>query len=742
MTDATGSGPDPLNTSGVHAAVNGSALLSPDREIIGKHLYALFPHSLVKDYPDCWIEIATASKATEWKPVTARHFSPFDLPKVINYVEKQNRRGVNIYVGPSLRQGKTGTSGRSTDANFLASQYSWADFDGAGDFERVSGILKANSLQNAMLVVTGRVPHTRAHPYFEIASKIVDGAQMRSVNAALKSLLGTDDVEDPCRLMRLAGTVSYPSEDKIARGYTAEMVTLHIRQNAASYTVHHLLGLAGVTADDPFTDFANRTKRGRSDNELIATLEVSRVKGKWHNSLRDAIAVMIGRDWSDLQIRLACAPYCERGADDPDLDELIDGARKKWDKPDEEQPVQGADDQGGAAPASDTLPPQSLADVHAVFNKWLGAEYDLDAATAVMAAAASERLPGDPLWLLIVAGSGGAKTETVQALAGAGAYITSTISSEGALLSATPVRQKTKKATGGLLRKIGDRGTLVIKDFTSILSADRNLRGTVLAALREIYDGRWERNVGSDGGQTLTWTGRIVVVAAVTTAWDAAHAVVASMGDRFALLRLRTNAEGRKAAGTGAVNNTGGEIAMRKELAGAVGGLIAHMKTEPYELNEDEVEKIVKVADLVTVARSAVERDFRGDIEFAHDPEAPTRFAKQLVQLMRGAIAIGVEPVEAMRLVQRCACDSIPPLRRDILLDLAEHPGSRVSDIRKRISQPRNTVRRGCECLHMLRVLTCEETEEDDRNGKKQTVWCYGLADEFDRETLQSMTTR
>jgi len=39
----------------------------------------------------------------------------------------------------------------------------------------------------------------------------------------------------------------------------------------------------------------------------------------------------------------------------------------------------------------------------------------------------------------------------------------------------------------------------------------------MLAALREVYDGRWERNVGTDGGQTLTWTGRIAVVGAVTT---------------------------------------------------------------------------------------------------------------------------------------------------------------------------------------------------------------------------------
>jgi hypothetical protein len=148
-------------------------------------------------------------------------------------------------------------------------------------------------------------------------------------------------------------------------------------------------------------------------------------------------------------------------------------------------------DKVSAAPAQQ--PKRTLAEVHATFKKWLGEEFDLDAVDAAIAAAASERLPGDPLWLLIIAGPGGAKTETVQALSGAGAYVTSTIASEGALLSATPRRERYKNATGGLLRKIGDHGVLVVKDFTSILSADRNTRASVLAAIREIYDGRWEK---------------------------------------------------------------------------------------------------------------------------------------------------------------------------------------------------------------------------------------------------------
>src|SRR5262249_13632640 len=142
-----------------------------------------------------------------------------------------------------------------------------------------------------------------------------------------------------------------------------------------------------------------------------------------------------------------------------------------------------------------------------------------------------------------------------------------------------------KGSTGGLLRRIGDRGVLVIKDLTSLLSADRNIRAAVLAALREIYDGRWERNVGTDGGQTLTWTGRLAVVGAVTRAWDGAHAVISVMGDRFVIVRSDSTA-GRHKAGTKAIKNTGRETDMRAELAAAVGGLIGSIdvgKSEPIE---------------------------------------------------------------------------------------------------------------------------------------------------------------
>ena len=281
---------------------------------------------------------------------------------------------------------------------------------------------------------------------------------------------------------------------------------------------------------------------------------------------------------------------------------------------------------------------------------------------------------------------------------------------------------------------------LVIKDVTSILSADRNTRATVLAAIREIYDGHWERNVGTDGGQTLTWKGRIVIVGAVTTAWDTAHAVVAAMGDRF-VADPRRQQHGRIAAGTQAIRNTGSEVQMREELAAAVGGLVAHASTDDVPMSDDESMQLVKAADIVTMARTAVERDYQGDVIDAHAPEMPTRFAKQLAQMLRGGVAIGMTREDAMRLAIRCARDSIPPLRREILLDVAANPEARPGEVRARIDKPWRTTQREMEALHMLSLLKCDEeqVERVDNEGKKKTIWRYSLADEFDRGTLLAM---
>ncbi|BBY89301.1 hypothetical protein MTOK_50830 [Mycolicibacterium tokaiense] len=62
---------------------------------------------------------------------------------------------------------------------------------------------------------------------------------------------------------------------------------------------------------------------------------------------------------------------------------------------------------------------QHLTALNSTFTKWLGVDYDLDAIHLTLAAAAIAQHDGDPLWVLVVAGSGAGKTEsTVTPLAG------------------------------------------------------------------------------------------------------------------------------------------------------------------------------------------------------------------------------------------------------------------------------------------------------------------------------------
>jgi hypothetical protein len=64
----------------------------------------------------------------------------------------------------------------------------------------------------------------------------------------------------------------------------------------------------------------------------------------------------------------------------------------------------------------------------------------------------------------------------------------------------------------------------------------------------------------------------------------------------------------------------------------------------------------------------------------AHAPEMPTRFAKQLVQVMRGGLALAMTRREALALAVRCARDSVPQLRLAVLDDLRDHGSSQAGE--------------------------------------------------------------
>jgi hypothetical protein len=276
---------------------------------------------------------------------------------------------------------------------------------------------------------------------------------------------------------------------------------------------------------------------------------------------------------------------------------------------------------------------------------------------------------------------------------------------EGGLLSGTPKKEKARDATGGLLREIGDFGVVLLKDFTSTLSMAHETRTTTLAALREVYDGRWTRQVGIDGGRTLSWEGKLGLIAGCTQTIDSHHSVMSAMGQRFLFYRMNDVDEFKLAMA--ALGQSNAEAQMRNELREAMRRFFEDIGTGQPDLTEGAKERIAALATLTARARSSVERDSRSrEIELIPQAESPARLSKQLGMLLQGMLVIGVKEADAWKVLTHVALDCVPSLRRSVFEVLRVAKCEMDTDgVAEKVSYPVQTTRRALEDLEAHRLL-------------------------------------
>jgi hypothetical protein len=353
----------------------------------------------------------------------------------------------------------------------------------------------------------------------------------------------------------------------------------------------------------------------------------------------------------------------------------------------------------------------ALADVLDAFRQWLYLP-DPGALNITLAAVAANRMSGDPVWLLLVAASSSGKTEILVALNDLDEVTPAATLTEAALLSGVPRKERASGATGGLLRKVGDYGILTLKDFGSVLSMPHATRAQTLAALRECFDGAWDRPVGTDGGRVLSWRGKLGLIAGVTTVVDRHHAVMDSLGSRFAFYRV--DVDERAAQTRRALAHRRGAREMRAELRDAVNSLFAGIAVPDSDsLSDTDRERLVMLADFVTMARSPVERDtYSREIELVPDPEAPARFALMLASLLEGLYTIGLDRDGSWRLITKVAFDSMPAQRRQVIAMLAEVETTTTKAAGIALGLPTTTVLRVLEDLAAHHLVLREEGEK------------------------------
>jgi hypothetical protein len=385
--------------------------------------------------------------------------------------------------------------------------------------------------------------------------------------------------------------------------------------------------------------------------------------------------------------------WVKAGGDRAALDALIE----------QEAPTPKSHKGNGATPPA--LEPWPIERVLKVFEHWL----ILPSRTpvyAVLGTVAANLLPGDAVWLGLVAPPSSAKTEILNSIATLPYVYQAATVTPAALLSGVPKKQHHKTAVGGLLRQIGEFGIISLKDFGSILSMRPESKAEVLAALREVYDGAWTRLLGTDGGRTLAWQGKVGLIFGCTGVIDSHYSVIGAMGDRFLLSRL---VPGKGQFGCALRHSGPATGQMRKELAEAVAHLFAGERPEPRPLVEDseEFQRLDRVVSLVVRLRGAVERDRQSrDIEAIYGAEGTARLGLTLERLLAGLDTLGVDRALALDLVESVAMDSVPPLRRaayEHLQTLGCH--SSTPAIAKTLGLPTNTVRRGLEDLAAYQLV-------------------------------------
>lgn len=333
-------------------------------------------------------------------------------------------------------------------------------------------------------------------------------------------------------------------------------------------------------------------------------------------------------------------------------------------------------------------------------SKWLLLK-DKDVLRILLATVIANKLSGDPVWLLIVCASGGSKTELLRGL--------NKIPNIYTLSDLTPQTflSGQRGENTSLLSRIDPYDTIMImKDFTTVLTMHRDKRQEILGQLREIYDGYIKKAFGT--GEEKSWEGKLGFIAGVTTVIDRYQTIHQVLGERF--IQYHLVHEDALTLARKSMENTGDEGEMREEIQNAFADYIAGVEIPEVnpDISETLKDKIVYLATFCVRARSGVFREGYSsrDIEFVPDPELPTRFTKELVQ-MASAISLVEErsDEENYELVFKLGMDSIPQLRRKIVAQMRFDEEYEVSTISTKVGYQPTTTRRALEELEALGLL-------------------------------------
>ena len=157
-----------------------------------------------------------------YKPHIA-NFAPHAWDEMMEHLVKMNKTH-NVYVGANPVPDDAPHS--PSDVDIKCAHFAFVDAD---DGEQTRRARAFTSFEPHMETTTGTEPSERVHLWYKFDQPMTDMKMWSQLQKRLAGTMQTDDsVCNPSRLIRVAGTISYPSPSKIERKYIIEATTLSV----------------------------------------------------------------------------------------------------------------------------------------------------------------------------------------------------------------------------------------------------------------------------------------------------------------------------------------------------------------------------------------------------------------------------------------------------------------------------------------------------------------------------------